>query len=132
MGWGTLPEFYTTSSPLSGLMWENAPQFGALLLFAEHRYYGQSQPFAPYTQKRLEYLRLGSLTINIYAGKQQKSFANGGCRSLGGRWLVCLCVCSSEQALADYATLIRVVKEQLGAPVSLIEQTEMAATHTLF
>ncbi|KDO31005.1 hypothetical protein SPRG_04193 [Saprolegnia parasitica CBS 223.65] len=35
-------EMYLTHT---GLMWENAADFGAMLVFAEHRYFGQSIPF---------------------------------------------------------------------------------------
>jgi len=65
----------------SGLMWENAPKFEALLIFAEHRYFGQSLPYGDETPKKMNWL-------------------------------------SSEQALADYATLIRHLKETLKAPHS--------------
>lgn len=37
-------ELYVNSA---GLMWENAAEFGALIVFAEHRYYGESMPLGP-------------------------------------------------------------------------------------
>lgn len=69
----------------TGLMWENAADFGAMLIFAEHRYYGESLPFGDESYER----------------------ANMA-------WL------STEQALADYATLLYQFKEEEGlrdAPV---------------
>ena len=58
----------------TGLMWENAEDFGALLVFAEHRFYGASKPFPDGT---------------------------AGCMN----WL------TSEQAMADFATLIDKLRE---------------------
>lgn len=58
----------------TGLMWENAAKFNALLIFAEHRYYGASTPFPDGTAGCMSYL-------------------------------------TADQALADYATLIRTLRE---------------------
>lgn len=29
----------------TGFMWENAPKFSAMVVFVEHRYYGESMPY---------------------------------------------------------------------------------------
>ena len=43
----------------SGLMWDLAPEFGAMLIFAEHRYYGKSMP---YGKKSTKVSFIGTLT----------------------------------------------------------------------
>eukprot|EP00051_Salpingoeca_urceolata_P029014 m.488688 g.488688 ORF g.488688 m.488688 type:complete len:548 (-) comp26024_c0_seq1:82-1725(-) len=60
----------------TGLMWESASHFGALLVFAEHRFYGESKPFPSGTAGCMNYL-------------------------------------STEQAMADFATLIDDLKHTL-------------------
>ncbi|RQM28889.1 hypothetical protein B5M09_003943 [Aphanomyces astaci] len=67
----------------TGLMWENAAEFGALLVFAEHRYFGKSFP----------------------------KIANAS-------YIESLRFLSSEQALADYAVLIKHLKTTLHAEKS--------------
>ncbi|KAG6495113.1 hypothetical protein ZIOFF_042904 [Zingiber officinale] len=68
----------------TGFMLDIAPRFNALLLFIEHRFYGDSKPFGKDSYKSAE--TLGYLT--------------------------------STQALADYAVLIRSLKQNLSAEAS--------------
>ena len=69
----------------TGLMWQNAEAFGALLVFAEHRFYGASVPKCDNTKNN-------NNTINHL---DQASSSAGGHPYL-----------SHELALADYGTLI--------------------------
>eukprot|EP00659_Diplonema_papillatum_P020634 gene20634-31790_t len=69
----------------TGLMWENQADFGAVLIFAEHRYYGESLPFgnSSFTPKNMAYL-------------------------------------SHEQALADYAQVVKQFKDSRQAAASKV------------
>ncbi|XP_021718453.1 lysosomal Pro-X carboxypeptidase-like isoform X2 [Chenopodium quinoa] len=74
----------------SGFIWEIAPRFGAMLLFPEHRYYGESMPY----------------------GSKEEAYKNS----------TTLSYLTAEQAIADYAVLLRELKQNLsaeGCPVVL-------------
>lgn len=65
-------------------MWESAEEFGALLVFAEHRYYGESRPYSgSELRHNMQYL-------------------------------------TAEQAMADYAELLRDLKSELHAEDSAV------------
>ena len=65
-------------------MWESAKEFGALLVFAEHRYYGESRPYkGTELRHNMQYL-------------------------------------TAEQAMADYAELLRELKSELHAEDSAV------------
>ncbi|GBG85638.1 hypothetical protein CBR_g40367 [Chara braunii] len=67
----------------TGFMWDIAPEFGAMVLFVEHRYYGKSMPFGSTETALQNASTLGYLT--------------------------------SEQAIADFATLLIDLKRNLTA-----------------
>ncbi|XP_067103073.1 lysosomal Pro-X carboxypeptidase isoform X1 [Osmerus mordax] len=60
----------------TGFMWDVAEELGAMLVFAEHRYYGESMPFG----------------VDSYSDSKHLNYL------------------TSEQALADFAVLIRELK----------------------
>ena len=64
----------------TGLMWENAAEFGALLVFGEHRYYGKSQLFPNDPLSNLQYLSAEQALLDyvtlIHHLKQTYRFAD--------------------------------------------------------
>lgn len=59
---GDLEDFATNT----GIMWDLAPQFNATIIFAEHRFYGKSQPFGDKSYSSLA--NLGYLTAEQALG----------------------------------------------------------------
>lgn len=74
----------------TGLMWESAPAYGALMVFAEHRYFGQSLPFGASTAEHMQYLSAEQVTC--IHGVHSRLTAH-------------------TQALADYATLVYFLRD---------------------
>lgn len=73
-------EWFATNS---GFLWELAPRFNAMLLFPEHRYYGESTPY----------------------GSKEEAYRNA----------TTLSYLTTEQAIADFAVLVRKLKRKLSA-----------------
>jgi hypothetical protein len=80
----------------TGLMWENAERFGALLVFAEHRFYGESRPPPPKNDD----------------DAALPPSPNASARRLRER----LSRLSASQAMADYAELLRDLRKELEVP----------------
>lgn len=76
----------------TGIMWEWAPEFGALIVFAEHRYYGSSMPFGnqSFTGTNPGYLSVAqALSDYAYltlALKEQYQVPNAAVISFGGSY----------------------------------------------
>lgn len=76
----------------TGLMWENAEQFGALLIFAEHRYYGKSWPLAneSFSLQHMEYLTsqqaLADYARLVHAVKLQRNMTSLPAVAFGGSY----------------------------------------------
>jgi pimeloyl-ACP methyl ester carboxylesterase len=74
----------------TGLMWENAEHFGALLIFAEHRYYGKSLPFGQDTRKHMRWLSaeqaLADYAVLIHNFKAENSLDSSPVIGFGGSY----------------------------------------------
>ncbi|GAB9465053.1 Lysosomal pro-x carboxypeptidase [Globisporangium polare] len=74
----------------TGLMWENAEHFGALIVFAEHRYYGKSMPFGDEYMDHLAYLNheqaLADFTELIFFLQREHNAENHPVIAFGGSY----------------------------------------------
>lgn len=74
----------------TGLMWENAPEFKALIVFAEHRYYGKSFPFGDRYMEHLEFLThdqaLADYTTLLLALQREHKALNHPVIAFGGSY----------------------------------------------
>ena len=89
----------------TGLMWEHAESFGAVLVFAEHRYYGESKS-KPKPKEDGDALDASAAHASSVGG-----IIPGHLKKKGDYPYL-----TSEQAMADYATLIRELKAEIRAP----------------
>eukprot|EP01084_Bolivina_argentea_P289039 496228_1 len=92
---GNIESFYNNT----GFMFDNAPQFGALVLFAEHRYYGETHPFGEdFSSAALQYLTIENAVADyaqfMTAIKNKYSMPNAKVIVFGGSYggiLAALC-----------------------------------------
>ncbi|KAK6052724.1 serine carboxypeptidase S28 [Cooperia oncophora] len=91
---GNIEGFVTAT----GMMWDLAPRYNAAVIFAEHRFYGASQPFGNDSYA----VSSRCFTFSVEAFSHLISLSIQSIHNMG--------YLTSEQALADYADLITELK----------------------
>ncbi|OQR87804.1 lysosomal Pro-X carboxypeptidase [Achlya hypogyna] len=81
-------EMYLTNT---GLMWENAAEFGAMLVFAEHRYFGKSMPFnGTFSKENMRFLSveqaLGDYAVLVEHLKETHDARDSAVVAFGGSY----------------------------------------------